>query len=96
MAIDLYCMSKTFDNKLLDFLVSANLINYEQLTEVNEALAAKGANLDQILIDKGILDWERLTEVKASLAGLSYVNLADMKIDEAALNILPPEVAENY
>jgi len=96
LAIDLYCMSKTFDNKLLDFLVSANLINYEQLTEVNEALAAKGANLDQILIDKGILDWERLTEVKASLAGLSYVNLADMKIDEAALNILPPEVAGNY
>ena len=82
------------DNKLLDFLVSAEIINHEQLEKIT--LAAKGADLNKVLIDEGILDIERLTEIRASLAGLSYANLVNTEIDEATLNILPPEVANNY
>lgn len=89
-------MNKQSSNKLLDFLISAALINDSQLASVNQALAVKGANLPDILINQGILDIERLTEIQASLAGLSYANLADYNIDEATLNILPAEVANNY
>ena len=87
-------MSQALDNKLLDFLVSAEIINHEQLEKITQA--AKGADLDKVLTDEGILDIERLTEIRASLAGLSYANLVNADIDEATLNILPPEVANNY
>jgi type IV pilus assembly protein PilB len=89
-------MNKQSSNKLLDFLISAALINDSQLASVNQALTVKGANLPDILINQGILDIERLTEIQASLAGLSYANLADYNIDEATLNVLPAEVANNY
>jgi len=89
-------MNKSFSSRLLDFLISAELINDQQLADVNNDLAVQGADLNKILVDRGIVDTERLTEIRASLAGLSYANLAEMTIDEAALNILPPEVANNY
>lgn len=43
------------------------------------------------------MDIERLTEIRASLAGLSYANLVNAALlMKLLLNILPPEVANNY
>jgi type IV pilus assembly protein PilB len=89
-------MNQQVNNKLLDFLISAALITEDQLVEVNQALSVAGANINDILVEKGILDTERLTEIRASLAGLSYINLAALEIDDVTLNTLPVEVANNY
>jgi len=83
-------------NNFLETLIIKKKLTRAQAEEVEKTSAAKGKNLEDVLLENGMLDPEELTKLKAENYNLPYQSLIGKKIDEKVLNIIPFEVAENY
>lgn len=82
--------------ELLNKLLADGLIDRERLEQANEKATSTSKLITDILIEDSFIDLETLTEEKAKVYGLKYQSLLNKKIEEAAINIIPFEVAENY
>ena len=81
---------------ILDILREDNVISDEQREEIKRLAQENGAGAEDILISQKIIDPEKLAAAKAKVWGLGYVNLLEKNIAKEVLNIISPEVAENY
>ncbi|MFA6551225.1 MAG: GspE/PulE family protein [Patescibacteria group bacterium] len=89
-------MANNSRKDILDTLRENNVISDEQREEVKRLAQENGAAAEDILISKKIIDSEKLAAAKAKIWGLEYVNLLEKTIAKEVLNIISPEVAENY
>jgi type IV pilus assembly protein PilB len=83
-------------DELLNALVQHKLISQNQLEEVRVAASKFKKTFEEVLLERKIVDYEELTKVKADIYGMPYQNLADKKLTDDILSIIPIEVAENY
>lgn len=90
-------MQKTVQkDKILAILLSEIKISPEDLNEAKNIAKLTGKPIENILVEKKIIGIEDLAKVKAKIYGLPYENLADKKIDEKVIHIIPIEVSRNY
>jgi len=87
---------ETKQAELLDKLYQDQLISDQLYSEIKLSLASNEQNIEEILISKDIVEPEKITEAKAAVYGLVYQNLANKKISEEVIKLIPFEVAENY
>jgi len=86
-------MTKT--EELLNLLVENKLIAASALEEIKKQ-PSFNINPEGVIVEKGLVDVEELVKLKAKLYSFQYRNLSGVKISEPALNLISPEVAENY
>lgn len=84
------------NDELLNLLIKDNLITPEQSSEIEEEAKNYKKTVEEILIEKKLIDYEDLTQEKAKVFNILYQNLANKKLDDKILSIIPIEVAENY
>jgi len=89
-------MAANNDIKLLNFLVTKEIINQEKAEEIKANVLEKGESLSVFLIANKILKDEKLVEIKAEVFGFKYHNLLDYDVPEEILNFLPEEIARTY
>lgn len=87
---------ETKQAELLDKLYQDQLISDQLYSEIKLSLATSEQNIEELLVSKDLVEPEKITEAKAAVYGLSYQNLANKKIDEEIIRLIPLEVAENY
>ncbi len=82
-------------DELLKLVIKAKSVNEKRTEDINKAVAA-GKALENVLLDFKVVEPEELVGFKAKIIGLPYENLAEKKISETTLNVIPIEVSENY
>jgi type IV pilus assembly protein PilB len=80
--------------KLLEILVEAGKLTDERSVSL-AAQAAKGGDVEQLLLDEAIVDDEFLAKAKGTLLNVPYVDLVGKEIPADVLNLLPKEAAES-
>lgn len=86
----------TSQTGLLEFLISKQALSPETAEQVKSEAASSGKSEDQVILDKNLINIEDYTRLKADFFHFAYIDLADTKIDEAILNIVPLSIAEHY
>ena len=87
---------ETKQAELLDKLYQDQLISDQLYSEIKLNLASNEQNIEELLVSKNLVEPEKITEAKAAVYGLTYQNLANKKISEEVIRLIPYEVAENY
>ncbi|MEW6729900.1 MAG: type IV-A pilus assembly ATPase PilB [Acidobacteriota bacterium] len=82
--------------KLGETLLKENLITPQQLKEALDYQRANGGRLGSTLVKLGFLSDEEITAVLSRQYGVPSVNLSLFEVDEAAVKLIPPEVAQKY
>ncbi|MDO8592894.1 MAG: ATPase, T2SS/T4P/T4SS family [bacterium] len=82
-------------DELIKLLVENKLITPERLNEA-KSLPAFSADPEGAIVKNGLVDAEDLAKLKAKIYNLPYHSLLEVKIADQTLNLIPPEVAENY
>ncbi|MFA5870720.1 MAG: ATPase, T2SS/T4P/T4SS family [Candidatus Paceibacterota bacterium] len=80
-------------DKLRELLLHAGIVSTETFSVIQEEANRKRQNISDLLISQGIINREYLLMLIAQFLGVERVNLGVTKIDEAALNLLPEDVA---
>ncbi len=83
-------------DQILKLLVLNKLITQDQLEEVKKTAEIVKRPIEDILLEMKIVDHEDLVKIKANAYDMLYENLADKKMTDKVLSIIPLEVAENY
>ena len=81
--------------ELVNLLVENKIITSEKLAEIR-LLPAFKVNPEEVIIKNGLVDPDDLIKFKAKIYNLNSKNLADIKIPDQVLNLIPLEVAKNY
>ncbi len=89
-------LSATTQKQVEDQLVKDGLIASIKLAELHKQAEKLGTPLFSLLISEGGVDSESLTKVTAQVTKVPYVNLSNAPIDQATLELLPREIAEQY
>lgn len=80
-------------SKLGKFLIQKGVIGPDQWTEA-EALAKKGNKKpEDVIVELGYASAEQVTQAKADLHGFDFVNLQDVPIPPAVVELVPESVA---
>lgn len=82
--------------KLGETLLKEGLINTQQLKEALDYQRANGGRLGSTLVKLGFLSDEEITAVLSRQYGVPSVNLSLFEVDEAAVKLIPQEVAQKY
>ncbi len=82
--------------KLGETLLKEGLINPQQLKEALDYQRANGGRLGSTLVKLGFLSDEEITAVLSRQYGVPSVNLSLFEVDEAAIKLVPQEVAQKY
>lgn len=82
--------------KLGETLLKEGLINTQQLKEALDYQRANGGRLGSTLVKLGFLSDEEVTAVLSRQYGVPSVNLSLFEVDEAAVKLIPQEVAQKY
>ncbi len=83
-------------NRLGDLLVGAGKISAEQLQQALESQRDEGGRLGTHLVRLGFMSDPQLVEFLADRYGVPAVDLTDLEIDEAVIQLVPAEVARKY
>lgn len=78
------------------YLVDAQLITADQLTEYRKAAEDADTPLITYMISKGVLNDEQLTEAISHVTHIPYANLSRAAIPAEVLALLPMEVAQRF
>ena len=84
------------NKKLLDFLVTKNLLKAEDTALLLQRAGEKNGNLDEILSQSNLINQEDYIKAKAEFLNLPYANLLFTEVPQNVLDSLPAEIAENY
>ncbi len=79
-----------------EMLVSAGLINEEQLKEVLRKQKEEGGKLGSLLVRCGYIEEEDLTAHLSQQYGVPAINLGSFEIDESIFKLIPSETARKY
>lgn len=82
--------------KLVDELLTRELITPEQIKKAEKEAGATGATIERVLVSMGLVKNYDLGAVKADLLGVPFVNLKEYIVEQSALDLVPEEVARKY
>jgi type IV pilus assembly protein PilB len=82
--------------KFEDVLVNLKLLTKEQLDTVKIESIRAGVDIDQTLLNMKILGIEDLAKAKAITAGVPYVDLTSIRVDQNILKNITKEMAKKY
>ncbi len=83
-------------DKILKLLVEEKLISQEQLEEAEKTAEVTKKPIEDILLKMNVVEYEDLVKIKARAYNMLYENLADKRMTDRVLSVIPLEVAENY
>lgn len=89
-------LSVTVQKQVEESLVSKGLLTQVQLDDANAQAKSKSVPLFSLLVGSGMVTQEQLTQASAEANKIPYVNLAEAKVDEGILKLLPKETAERF
>ena len=84
------------DRRLGELLISKKLITRDDLDLALEQQQKNGYQLGRILVDMGVIAEDVLVAILAHQAGVPYIDLADVKIDRAAVSIVSEKMARKW
>lgn len=86
------------NDKFFELLKEEKLLSTKDINEIEASLQRKNASFDlgDYVVKERIIGPEKFTELNAQLLNLPYKNLVDENITKEALNLINPELAENY
>ena len=79
-----------------EMLVSAGLINDQQLKEVLGKQKEEGGKVGSLLVKYGYVEEEDLTSHLSQQYGVPAINLPNFEIDETIFKLIPAETARKY
>ena len=82
--------------KLEALLVKEGLIKADVLTKYRKQATQSGKPLFSLLADQKVVGDEPLTRCIAQVSGIPYVDLTNVQIDQAVLDLLPRDAAERF
>ncbi len=74
-------------------LIRSGMLSEQQLELARREERRRSATLSKVLVDLGLVPAEKLSEFLARQAGAEYVDLGSVKVERAALELLPYDVA---
>ena len=86
----------TKQEELLNLLVEKSLIKADKVDQIKQEAERQKKTFEETILKMRLVDQEVLVQTKADIYNLKYQSLFDIKMNEAALNVIPFEVAENY
>ena len=89
-------LSATTQKQVEEKLVNDGILTAEQLAEARGKAEASKLPLFVELVKENYISNEALTKATAQVTHIPYVNLSEVKIDEAVLDLLPRDIAEQY
>jgi type IV pilus assembly protein PilB len=84
------------DDYLADVLVDLGLAQAEQVAKAREEAASSGVGVIDLMLANKIIRPADVTQAKAAQFGAEVVQLANMKIDDEVISIIPRHVAKKY
>ena len=82
--------------KLGEMLIKAGLLTPQKLEEALEYQKTHGGKLGLNLINLGIVKEVEITRVLSQQYGVPSISLAEVKIDDTVVKLIPSEVAQKY
>jgi type IV pilus assembly protein PilB len=76
-----------------DILVERGFATHERVQEAVVAARSAGVTSDQLLVDQGVITQEQRGRAVAERLGLEFLDLSQCRLDIAAVNLLPADVA---
>jgi type IV pilus assembly protein PilB len=76
-----------------DILVERGFASREAVNEAVQAARSAGLTADQLLVDQGTITEEQRGRAVAERLGLEFLDLSQHRLDMAAVNLLPADVA---
>jgi type IV pilus assembly protein PilB len=76
-----------------DILVERGFAQREQVQDAIQAARSAGVTPDQLLVDQGTITDEQRGRAVAERLGLEFLDLSQHRLDMAAVNLLPADVA---
>ncbi|HTW96872.1 MAG TPA: GspE/PulE family protein [Candidatus Methylomirabilis sp.] len=84
------------EKEFLNSLVAKNIVSREKASDFLRLLLNSEKTLDDLLVEGKILTLEQIVELKAEIAKMEYRDIGHAPLGEAALAVIPFEVAQNY
>ena len=79
-----------------EVLVAKGIITAEQLAQARDVQRSAPGDIGRIIVDLGFAEERPVTEARAETLGLTFVDLSTQKIDPAAANSVPEQVAKRH
>ena len=80
-------------SRVLDSLVNAGLLTMEQLASIGEQAESRGSTPGAVLIERGLVSASDVAAVLEHEMGVPRVNLSSYAPEDAALELVPAEIA---
>ncbi len=84
------------DDYLLDLLVDLGFTNAEVVAKAREEANAAGVGIVDLLVANKVIRPADVTQAKAAQFGAEVVNLANLKIEDDVISLVPRDVAKKY
>ncbi len=84
------------DDYLLDLLVDLGFTDAEQVAKAREEANAAGVGVVDLLVANKIIRPGDVTQAKAAQFGAEVVHLANLKIEDDIISIVPRDIARKY
>jgi len=79
-----------------ELLLQENVITADQLEAAQEHQQKHGGRLDSVLINLGFVQDDDVTSVLSKKYGVPSINLSFFEINQAAIQLIPSDVAQKY
>lgn len=89
-------MQDTIRDAILDLLVQQGILTLEQVADVKTKIAAGQGDLSSLLVGGRLADEEAVTRAHAQALGMEYLDLREVSIPQAVLNIIPESTAREH
>jgi general secretion pathway protein E/type IV pilus assembly protein PilB len=84
------------DDYLLDLLVDLGFTTADVVAKAREEAHAAGVGVVDLLVANGLIRAGDVTQAKAAQFGAEVVHLANMKIEDDVIAIVPRDIAKKY
>ena len=84
------------DDYLLDLLVDLGFTDAEQVAKAREEANAAGVGVVDLLVANKVIRPGDVTQAKAAQFGAEVVHLANLKIEDDVIAIVPRDIAKKY
>jgi type IV pilus assembly protein PilB len=79
-----------------ELLIQENVITADQLEAAREHQQKHGGRLDSVLVNLGFVQDDDVTSILSKKYGVPSINLSFFEINDAAIKLIPSDVAQKY
>ncbi len=84
------------DDYLVDILVDLGFVTAEKVAELRAEAKSAGVGLVDLMLANKVIKQADVTQAKAAHFGAEVVNLADLKIPDEVIAVVPRHIARKY